>query len=71
MKIRERPMSFTRRLTVTSLAIAVTMILAACGGDDETDADAGQDRNEHVWKDKTGAIDKARGVERVLDKSRK
>ena len=57
------------RLTVFALAVLTSAALSACGNGD--DAGSSQEKTDHVWKDKTGAIDKARDVQRQLDESRK
>ncbi len=44
----------------------VLMLLAACS----SESDQPQTRKETVWKDQTGAIDKAREVETILQRKR-
>lgn len=51
----------------TFAILGLTLVaLAAC----QSEPDAEQGRKEHVWKEQTGAIDKARDVEALL-KARK
>ena len=44
------------------LVIIMAALLVACSGGDDTD-------RGHVWKEQTDMIDKAKGVEDMLDKS--
>jgi hypothetical protein len=47
------------------LALSLALIaLAACS----SEPDEAQTSKEHVWKDQTGAIDKAREVETILQR---
>jgi len=64
-------MNMRRRTPALSLIVLLTVGLAACGGEDDSSAASDADKPDHVWKDKTGAIDKARDVQRVLDESKK
>lgn len=48
------------------LALVVLVSLAAC----EAEPQAEQTRKEHVWKEQTGAIDKAREVETLLKRKK-
>ena len=51
------------RYTAIIPVLGVTLLtLAACS----SEPDDGQARKEHVWKEQTGAIDKAREVETIL-----
>ena len=59
-------MKIHQRLAVTVLIVVATATLTACGN-----SDPDQEKADHVWKDKTEAIDKARDVQRQLDESRK
>jgi hypothetical protein len=43
----------------------LTLYLAACSGPPQQSA-APAGAQDHVWKDQTGAIEKAKGVERTL-----
>ena len=43
----------------------VFIALASCG----SELDEAQTSEEHVWKDQTGAIDKAREVETILQRT--
>ncbi len=44
------------------LVIIMVALLVACSGRDDTD-------KGHVWKEQTDMLDKAKGVEDMLDKS--
>lgn len=48
------------------IALMAIMAMAAC----ESEPDEGATKNEHVWKDQTGAIDKARDVEAILKRKK-
>ena len=50
-----------KKSTFLILGLAL-MGLAAC----QSEPDEGQGEKEHVWKEQTGAIDKAREVESLL-----
>ena len=44
----------------------MALVLGACSGDDEPQAESGAQENDHVWKEQTEAIDKARDVGRQI-----
>lgn len=56
-------MGYPKRFVISGLApIVLTMAIAACS----SDPDDGQTDEEHVWKEQTETIDKAREVETIL-----
>ena len=46
-----------------------SVVLSACSGDEEPKAGAAAEKDEHVWKEKTQTIDKARDVGRQLEEA--
>ena len=54
-----------RRCSMVAIAVAVA-VLSACSADEESKVSATPKKSEHVWKDKTEAIDKARDVGRLI-----
>lgn len=55
-------------LRSTLLVLAGALVLAGCSGDDES---ASKDDKDHVWKEQTKTIDKARDVGRQLQDAAK
>ena len=54
-------------LTVNRLALSLLVaLLGACAGGD---GDAADGRQDHVWKTRTDALEKARQVESLLDEA--
>jgi uncharacterized lipoprotein len=53
-------------LAIIVLPLIAVVSLAAC----DSEPDQGQAKKEHVWKDQTGAIDKARQVETTLQRKK-
>ena len=49
--------------------VAASVVVGACSGDEEPKAEAAAQKDDHVWKEKTGAIDKARDVGRQLEEA--
>ena len=52
----------------TWLAVAV-VLLGACSDDEEPQSESGAQRSDHVWKEQTRAVDKARAVGRTLEEA--
>lgn len=57
--------TMTYKATFPVLAVAL-LTLAACS----VETDGAQTSEEHVWKEQTGAIDKAREVESILERAK-
>ncbi len=55
-----------RQTPATALALTLVLALGACGGDSD---EAREERKDHVWKEQTQTIDKARDVGRQLDEA--
>jgi len=49
-----------------ALSVVVALMLSACSGDEEPKVSAEEQKTDHVWKEQTQAIDKARDVGRLL-----
>jgi hypothetical protein len=47
--------------------VAASVVVGACSGDEEPKVEAAAQKDDHVWKEKTGTIDKARDVGRQLE----
>jgi len=47
-------------------ALAACLLATGCSGDDEATTQSEQQNKDHVWKEQTQAIDKARDVGRQL-----